>query len=62
MEAAFAYSRSVATVSLHLKEEGFFPGTGARGDVGYGEGRLCTLNVPYKHGLTDDNLVDLMRS
>ncbi|XP_018025313.1 histone deacetylase 8-like [Hyalella azteca] len=62
VENAFAFSRSVLTVSLHLKEDGFFPGTGTQDDVGEGEGRYFCLNVPYKAGLSDDNFVELLKS
>ncbi|KAA0198530.1 hypothetical protein HAZT_HAZT002254, partial [Hyalella azteca] len=61
VENAFAFSRSVLTVSLHLKEDGFFPGTGTQDDVGEGEGRYFCLNVPYKAGLSDDNFVELLK-
>uniref|UniRef100_A0A2P2I114 Histone deacetylase 8 n=1 Tax=Hirondellea gigas TaxID=1518452 RepID=A0A2P2I114_9CRUS len=61
VENAFLFSRSVLTVSLHLREDGFFPGTGGLLDVGYGEGRHCALNIPYKEGFSDNDLATLVK-
>ena len=58
MENAFAYSRKVFTLSLHKCEEGFFPGTGTLNEVGLGNGRLYTCNVPLKDGTRDETFVN----
>ena len=39
VEDAFSSTDKVLTFSIHKMEPGFFPGTGALGDVGYGRGR-----------------------
>lgn len=36
VEEAFAYTPSVTTISFHLYEPGFFPGTGSLTDIGFG--------------------------
>ena len=44
----------VMYVSLHRYGEGFYPGTGAAGEMGKGQGAGFTLNVPWtKKGLRD---------
>ncbi len=47
----FAESASVLYVSTH--EYGIFPGTGPAEDVGTGEGRGFTVNVPFSAGCGD---------
>jgi Histone deacetylase domain len=42
------------TVSFH-KYGDFFPGTGALGDVGTGEGRGYSVNVPLQEGMDDES-------
>ena len=42
-------------MSLHLKEDGFFPGSGGSEVVGLGRGRFFNLNVPLKEGVRDDD-------
>ncbi len=44
----------VLKVSLHMYHRGFFPGTGNVDEVGEGEGRGLTLNVPLPPGTGDD--------
>ncbi|KAF2361709.1 Histone deacetylase domain [Trinorchestia longiramus] len=61
VEDAFSYSGSVMTTSLHLKEDGFFPGTGHSEDLGHGEGQYFTLNVPYKAGISNQSFVDIVK-
>lgn len=53
VENAFEYTPKVVTLSLHQYEAGFFPGTGKKESLGSGRGRYCTINVPYKSGITD---------
>ncbi|CEF63715.1 Histone deacetylase 2 [Strongyloides ratti] len=51
---AFYQSDRVMTVSFH-KYGNFFPGTGALSEVGYGKGKMYTVNFPLKDGITDEN-------
>ena len=53
VEDAFSHSNKVFTFSIHNKEPGFFPGTGAVSDVGGGKGKYFTLNIPLKEGADD---------
>uniref|UniRef100_A0A1I7XF39 Histone deacetylase n=1 Tax=Heterorhabditis bacteriophora TaxID=37862 RepID=A0A1I7XF39_HETBA len=52
VEEAFYTTDRVMTVSFH-KYGDFFPGTGDLKDIGAGKGRLYSLNVPLKDGITD---------
>ncbi len=52
VESAFAYSRSVYTLSFHRHAPGFFPGTGAAHDTGHGSAQGSALNVPLEPGLS----------
>ncbi len=54
MENAFAFSKNVATLSLHKYEVGFYPGSGAITDVGKGNGRFYSINVPLHDGIRDE--------
>ena len=52
VQNAFKYSNLIQTISLHLYESGFFPGTGS-----LQENKAPTLvNIPMMHGLTDKYL------
>ncbi|KAK7793565.1 hypothetical protein R5R35_000401 [Gryllus longicercus] len=53
VENAFAFSPSVLTFSLHKYEPCFYPGTGNVKDVGYGQGRYYSVNIPLADGLRD---------
>lgn len=59
VENAFAFTPHVLTLSLHKYEPGFYPGSGKLLDVGFGQGRYYTVNVPLKDGVRDDNYVTL---
>ena len=59
VEEAFYCTDRVMTVSFH-KYGDFFPGTGAVGDVGYGGGKLYSVNVPLGDGMDDDSYYRLM--
>lgn len=48
------------TVSFH-KYGDFFPGTGDLKDVGAGKGRLYSVNVPLKDGITDDTYQNIFK-
>ncbi|KAG8470293.1 hypothetical protein KFE25_008714 [Diacronema lutheri] len=51
-EDAFRHSPNVLTASLHLREPGFFPGSGALSECGHGRGKHSTVNVPLRRGLS----------
>lgn len=59
VENAYLFSPKVVTLSLHQREPGFFPATGAVEDIGLGKGKLYTFNVPYKEGINDKQFVYL---
>ena len=44
VEDAFSFTDKVMTMSIHKHEFGFFPGTGALKDVGFGKGKF------YRYG------------
>jgi acetoin utilization deacetylase AcuC-like enzyme len=52
-EDIFADDPSVLYISLH--QAPFYPGTGAVGDVGRGEGTGFTVNVPLEAGAVDED-------
>ena len=62
VEEAFLLTDRVLTLSLHKHGGEFFPGTGALGDVGVGEGRGYKVNVPLSDGVGDAAYVELFRS
>ncbi|KXN70957.1 YNL330Cp-like protein [Conidiobolus coronatus NRRL 28638] len=53
VEEAFFATDRVMTLSFHKFGE-FFPGTGDLRDIGYGEGKYHSINVPLRSGI-DDN-------
>jgi acetoin utilization deacetylase AcuC-like enzyme len=57
-EAAFASSAAVLYASIH--ESPLYPGTGRATDVGVGEGRGYTLNLPVPAGSGDREFVSLV--
>ncbi len=59
VESAFAFTNKVFTMSLHLKEAGFYPGTGDISDVGFGNGKYHTLNIPFREGVNDEMYKDV---
>eukprot|EP00879_Flechtneria_rotunda_P002734 GHRR01002941.1.p1 GENE.GHRR01002941.1~~GHRR01002941.1.p1 ORF type:complete len:613 (+),score=257.58 GHRR01002941.1:137-1975(+) len=54
VEEAFYLTDRVMTVSFHRYGD-YFPGTGAIDDVGYGQGKGYTVNVPLKDGMDDES-------
>lgn len=54
---AFKFSENVQTISLHMFEPGFFPGTGSLNDT---KGSKEMINIPLLHGLDDSYLENLM--
>lgn len=62
VEAAFLGEEAVMCVSLHLKRRGFFPGgSGGARETGQDGGRYRNLNLPLREGLTDAQLLDVVR-
>ncbi|KRX37641.1 Serine/threonine-protein kinase SULU [Trichinella murrelli] len=57
VEDAFCSTRSVLTVSLHCYEAGFYPCSGSVDDVGVGSGKYYAINVPFRQGLVDEQLL-----
>ena len=49
------------TLSLHLKESGFYPGTGGTEDVGFGKGKYFTINVPLREGIRDQQYKEVFQ-
>ncbi|CAL8081065.1 unnamed protein product [Orchesella dallaii] len=62
VENAFAFSDKVMTLSFHHFESGYFPGTGRLEDVGNGRGKFCSLNVPLKAAIIDQQFTVLFDS
>ncbi|SCU97132.1 LAFA_0G09934g1_1 [Lachancea sp. 'fantastica'] len=56
VERAFQYSANVQTISVHLLEPGFFPGSGTLKDARQGKN---VVNLPVLHGL-DDNALNML--
>lgn len=56
VEKAFQFSKNVQTISLHMYETGFFPGTGTLHESRKGSN---VVNIPLLHGLNDDFLNQL---
>jgi len=52
-EEAFKYSKQVLTISCHLHEPGFYPGSGSIDEIGEGKAKYYTINVPFKEGVVD---------
>jgi histone deacetylase 1/2 len=62
VEEAFYTTNRVMTVSFHRYGEGFFPGTGDLMDIGCGEGKFYSLNVPLKPFVNDEQFTEIFRS
>lgn len=56
VERAFQFSSNVQTISLHMLEVGFFPGTG---NLSESNGAKGVVNIPLLHGLDDCTLEQL---
>lgn len=54
VQAAFYHTNQVLTISLHQHGHTIFPGTGFPDELGEGEGRGYSVNVPLAPGTTDD--------
>ncbi|KAH9360736.1 hypothetical protein HPB48_020215 [Haemaphysalis longicornis] len=62
VQEAFAGTDKVMTVSVHQYEPGFYPGTGAASDVGFGLGRGYSVNLPLRSGANDSTFVRVVSS
>jgi len=62
VEDAFSSTDKVMTLSIHKMEPGFFPGTGACADTGFGKGKFYSVNVPLQEGVDDDMFKDVFNS
>jgi acetoin utilization deacetylase AcuC-like enzyme len=59
-QAIFYEDPTVLYVSLH--QYPFYPGTGAAGERGAGEGRGATVNLPLPAGLPEEEYLDVFES
>ncbi|KAI8850404.1 hypothetical protein BC829DRAFT_361453, partial [Chytridium lagenaria] len=62
VENAFAFSSKVLRISFHLKEAGFYPGTGSFHETGKGKGRNHAIQVTLDRGLTRQSLIKSFKS
>jgi acetoin utilization deacetylase AcuC-like enzyme len=62
VEEAFYTTNRVMTVSFHRYGDGFFPGTGDLLEVGCGEGKYFSLNVPLKENVNDQQFENVFTS
>ncbi|XP_076062556.1 histone deacetylase 8-like [Oratosquilla oratoria] len=63
VESAFLDCPKVMTLSLHLFEPGFFPGTGGNNEVHLSrKGQYSSINAPYKAAITDKQFIYLFES
>jgi len=53
VQEAFYLTDRVMTVSFHKYGDNFFPGTGDAFEIGQGVGKLYSINVPLRDGITD---------
>lgn len=49
------------TLSFHQFEPGFYPGSGSLEDIGTGNGKLYSINVPYKSGIKDEYYIQMFK-
>lgn len=62
VEEAFYCTDRVMTLSTHLyRPEWFFPGTGSLSEIGEGQGRGYSVNVPLVEGCTDDDFMFMFK-
>jgi len=59
VQDAFFETNRVLALSFHRYGQGFFPGTGSQEEVGEGEGRGFSVNVPLLEGITDEGYMQL---
>jgi histone deacetylase 8 len=56
VENAFSLTPNIMTQSCHIREPGFYPGTGGVEEVGSGRGKYHSVNVPLKSYVADSEL------
>lgn len=59
VEEAFYCTNRVMTLSFHEYGDDFFPGTGNYDELGEGDGKYHSINVPLKSGMDDDSYREL---
>lgn len=59
VEEAFFTTDRVLSLSLHRYGEGLFPGSGGMADIGEGEGKNYTINIPVMDGFDDTDVETL---
>lgn len=59
---AFYAEPAVMYISLHGHPEYLYPGTGFPEEIGFGDGRGATLNIPFLPGATDDDYRQAFKS
>uniref|UniRef100_A0A336MDH4 Histone deacetylase n=1 Tax=Culicoides sonorensis TaxID=179676 RepID=A0A336MDH4_CULSO len=57
VEQAFYATKKVLTLSFHLQEPGFFPGTGEIESCGIGNGKGFAINAPYNFNITGEHFI-----
>ena len=55
VQEAFYLTDRVMTLSFHKYGQNFFPGTGDLFEIGSGQGRYYSLNVPLREGMDDES-------
>lgn len=58
VEEAFLTTDRCLTVSFHKHGSGFFPGTGDLNEVGTGQGKFYSINVPLDDGIDDASYLE----
>ncbi|VEN41453.1 unnamed protein product [Callosobruchus maculatus] len=61
VQNAFEYSNKILTLSFHQKTAGFYPGTGGLEDIGCGEGKYYSVNVPFLEGIGHENYTKVFK-
>lgn len=61
VEEAFYTTDRVMTCSFH-KFGDYFPGTGSIQDVGHGQGKYCSVNIPLRDGVDDESFEHLFKT
>lgn len=61
VQEAFYFTDRVMTLSLHKFGNYFFPGTGEMTDVGKGNGKYYSVNLPLREGIDDESYAQLFQ-
>jgi len=62
VQVAFYRRKDVLTMSFHESPRTLFPGTGTEDEIGEGDGRGYTVNVPFPAGLYDEAFLKAFRA